>query len=212
MPRNPLPPPPPPVHLRTWPDRDALLADRALAVGELTRRLLGGERLTLFLLLLAGLHVGWLIVGGALMSLDDGLVDPLSGLFAVLGACFGAAVMIPAGYAVASSVRRDRAARELLLQWAALDRDPARDARLRAPAPSVTWFLLSFGLCAAGLWLSFTVPAAARPGATTYAEVAYGMGAGLLLWVHGLIGLAKAVGHYRFAVRLLRAPGRPEPA
>ncbi|MFI6107186.1 hypothetical protein [Streptomyces sp. NPDC051310] len=212
MPRNPLPPPPPPVHLRTWPDREALLGDRALAVGELTRRLLGGRRLTLFLLVLGGLQLGWLIAGGALISLDDGPLDPFSLLFAVLGVCFGVALLVPAGYAAASGVRRDRAARALLLQWAALDRDPARDARFRAPAPSVTWFLLSFVLCAAGLWISFTVPAAARPGTTTYAEVAYGMGAGLLLWVHGLMGLAKAVGHYRLAVRLLRAPGPPEPA
>ncbi|MET9799345.1 hypothetical protein [Streptomyces sp. NPDC006368] len=31
------------------------------------------------------------------------------------------------------------------------------------------------------------------------------MGAGLILWVHGLIAVAKAVGHYRWAVRPVTA-------
>ncbi|MEU7280323.1 hypothetical protein AB0A69_16285 [Streptomyces sp. NPDC045431] len=198
----PPPPPPPPPHLRTWPDRAALLADRNRAMGELTWRIMGGRRLVLFLLTLAGLQAGWLAVGGALMSLEDGLVDPLMAMAGALGVCLGLAVVIPAVFAVAFAVRRDRVARELLAQWASLDSDPPRDAAFRVPVLGLIWFLLSFALCASGLWLCFAVPASARPGSTTYAEVAALMGVGLILWVHGLIAVTKAVGHYRWAVRL----------
>ncbi|MEU0275685.1 hypothetical protein [Streptomyces sp. NPDC006307] len=208
-PRRPLPPPPPPAHLRTWPHREALLADRNRAMGELTWRILGGRRLVLFLLTLVALQAGWLAVGGSLMSLDDGVVDPLTAVAGALGVCVGLAVVIPALFAVAFAVRRDRAARELLVQWASLDTDPPRDAAFRVPVLSLIWFLLAFALCAPGLWLSFAVPASARPGTTTYAEVAALMGVGLILWVHGLIAVTKAVGHYRWAVRL--GARRPAP-
>ncbi|MFF8288314.1 hypothetical protein ACF068_03635 [Streptomyces sp. NPDC016309] len=196
-----LPPPPPPVPLRSWPGRQALLADRTMAIRELGRRMVGGRRLTLSLLTLAGLEAGWALVGAAIRSLD-GPSDPLTATFAAGVACLGLAVMAPLVVVVVLGVRRDRALRARLLEWAALDPAPVRDARFRAPGLSVAWLLLSFAQGAAGLWLSFAVPAAARPGATTYAEVAYAMGAGLVLWVHGLTGAVKAFGHRRLALRL----------
>ncbi|QGV79020.1 hypothetical protein [Streptomyces ficellus] len=199
--RSPLPPPPPPVHLRTWPDREALLADRALAVGELNRRVLGGRRLTYFLVTLVGLQLGWGLVGAGLTAFD-GPGDPLTATVAGLTIVLGLVVLVPLVVAVVLGVRHDRSARARLLQWAALDPAAIRDARFRAPGLSVAWLLLSFAQCAAGLWLSFAVPAAARPGDTTYTEVAYAMGAGLILWVSGLLGAVKAVGHRRLVLRL----------
>ncbi|MGA5167054.1 MULTISPECIES: hypothetical protein [Streptomyces] len=200
-----VPPPPPPAHLRTWPDRAALLADRAAAIGGLNRRLLGGRRLALFLLTLLGLECGWGFTGAAIVSLG-GPSDPLTGLLAALAACLGLAVVVPLAVLVVAGLRRDRALRARLLAWAALDPAPVRGADVRMPGASVTWLLLSFALCAAGLGLSLVVPASARPGATTYAEVALAMGAGLLLWVHGLIAAAKAFGHRRLVLRLAAPP------
>ncbi|MEV3992126.1 hypothetical protein AB0J57_24765 [Streptomyces sp. NPDC049837] len=196
-----LPPPPPPVHLRTWPGREALLADRTMAIRELNRRMLGGGRLTLFLLTLAGLQVGWAFIGGAIVSLD-GLTDPLVAIAAGLAACLGLAAMVPLVIVVVLGIRQDGTLRARLLEWAALDPSPVHDARFRAPGMSLAWLLSAFVLCAAGLGLAFAVPALARPGDTTYPEVAYAMGAGLILWVHGLIGAAKAVAHRRLVLRL----------
>ncbi|GAA4904699.1 hypothetical protein ACFPM3_29810 [Streptomyces coeruleoprunus] len=206
-PRNPPPPPPPPPHLRSWPDRAALLADRDRAMGELGRRMLGGARLTLFLLWLVLLQFGWSLVGAALVSLDDS-VDVISAHLAVLAAAAGLGALVPAAFFLARGVRRDRTARERFVQWALLDRDPVRDARHREPVLSVVWLVLPFLMCAAGLWICVAVPATARPGSSTYAEVAYGMGAGIILWVAGLIGVTKAVTHYRLAVRLFGVSAR----
>ncbi|MCP9986812.1 hypothetical protein LUX01_09030 [Streptomyces sudanensis] len=207
--RRPLPPPPPPPHLRAWPDREALLADRDRAVGELAGRLLGGGRLAVFLLWLLLLEAGWGLLGAALVTFD-GALDPFGAALALALAGLGVGAFVPAVYFQVAGVRRDLAAYRLLVRWAALDRDPAHDARHRAPGLSLVWLLVSFALCAAGLWLCLAVPASARPGTTTYAEVGYGVGAGLLLWITGLVGAAKAVAHYRLAVRLL-SPGPPAP-
>ncbi|MFJ8694886.1 hypothetical protein [Streptomyces roseolilacinus] len=207
-----LPPPPPPPHLRTWPDREALLADRDRAMGELGGRMLGGGRLGVFLLWLLLLEVGWGLVGAALVTFDEAL-DPLGAAVSVVLAGLGAGALLPAAYFQVAGVRRDLTARRLFVRWAALDRAPDRDARHRAAGPSLTWLLVSFALCAAGLGLCVAVPVSARPGTTTYAEVAYGVGAGFLLWLTGLAGAAKAVAHYRLAVRLLSpAPPAPRPA
>ncbi|MEU2180651.1 hypothetical protein [Streptomyces thermolilacinus] len=200
-----LPPPPPPPHLRAWPDRESLLADRDRAMGELGRRTLGGGRLALFLVWLLVLEAGWGLIGAALLAFHDAL-DPFGLLLSLVLAGLGAGALVPAAYFQIAGVRRDAAARRLFVRWAALDQAPARDARHRAPGPSLAWLLVSFALCAAGLWICVTVPYAARPGSTPYAEVAYGVGAGLLLWVNGLAGAANAVAHYRLAVRLL-SPG-----
>ncbi|MEU6708388.1 hypothetical protein [Streptomyces wuyuanensis] len=198
--RTPLPPPPPPAEIRTWPDREAMLADRAAVLRELTGRLLGVPRLLLFLLQLSGLQLGWGLVGAGLTGF--GGLDPLSAL--VLGVCvaLGLAVLVPFGFVAGFDIRRDLRIRRLLAQWSALDLDPARDSRLGAPGRSLAWFLVSFLLAAFGLWVSFAAPAAARPGSWTYGEVAYFMGAGVLCWVAGLAGVTRAVAHYRWAARL----------
>ncbi|MFF8385783.1 hypothetical protein ACF053_19340 [Streptomyces kanasensis] len=207
--RAPLPPPPPPPHLRSWPDRAALLADRDRALTVLGRASLGGGRLALFLVWLLVLEVGWSLLGAAWIGFDEAL-DPLGAAPAFLLAGAGLATLVPAGFFQVGGVRRDVAAHRLLVRWAALDRAPERDARHRAAGRSLAWLLVSFALGAAGLALCVGVPAAARPGTTTYAEVGFGVGAGLLLWVHGLVGGVRAVAHFRTAVRLL-SPVRPVP-
>ncbi|UUN28665.1 hypothetical protein [Streptomyces sp. FIT100] len=199
--RTPLPPPPPPVEIRTWPDRDAMLADRAAVLHDLTRRTLGTPKLLLFLLAVALLQLGWGCVGAGLVSMGPG-VDPVSLVLLAVGGAIGIAILVPTALAVAFGVRRDRRMRELLCQWAALARTPARDAGLRRPVLSMAWLLVSFALGALGLWTSFATSATARPGSTTYGEVAYLIGAGTILWVMGLIGVVKAVSHYRWAIRL----------
>ncbi|WP_435974510.1 PucC family protein [Streptomyces sp. Qhu_M48] len=200
-PRNPLPPPPPPADVQSWPDRDARLADRALALDELGRRLFGGGRLVTFLLSFLLLQLGWGLVGVLLVSLGGPVLDPIMMLTGLVTAFFGVGVLVPAVWLTVRGLRRDRTARERLVRWAALDRHGPTDARLRAPVLSVCWLLLSFALCGLGLWTGFAVPA----GATRddgYGLVAYGMGVALILWITGLTGLTKAVGHYRLAVRL----------
>ncbi|MGW6419800.1 hypothetical protein [Streptomyces sp. NPDC055055] len=201
-PRTPLPPPPPPAELRSWPDREALLADRARALDELGRRLLGPGRLAMFLVWCALLELGWGLVGVLLTSLGGPAPDPLTVMTGVFATVLGIGVLVPVGWLTVSGLRRDRTVRELTVRWAALDRHGPTDARLRAPALSACWLLLSFAMCGTGLWLGFAVPAGARWEDGGYGLVAYGMGAALILWVIGLTGLTKALGHYRFAVRL----------
>ncbi|MER5308259.1 hypothetical protein ABT034_10775 [Streptomyces sp. NPDC002773] len=205
-PRSPLPPPPPPVELRSWPDRDARLADRALALDELGRRLLGGGRLALFLLWFFLLELGWSLIGVLLISLGGSAPDPLMMLTGLVTAVLGIGLLVPAVWLTVRSLRRDRVVRERLVLWAALDRHGPTDARLRAPALSVCWLLLSFAMCGLGLWMGFAVPAGVSRD-DGYGLVAYGMGVALILWITGLTGLRKAVGHYRLAVRL-RGGGR----
>ncbi|WP_418958598.1 hypothetical protein [Streptomyces tritici] len=202
--RTPLPPPPPPAELRSWPDRETLLADRARAMAELTKRQLGRRRLTFFLLFLVLAHLGWGLVGGALIGIfDDELSDPLTMISVTVMAALGTAVLIPTVWGVAHGLRSDVLCRERLAQWAGLDRDAARDRAVREPWLGILWAVLSFALCAFGLWVSFAVPnMVVGPTRGGYGTVAYFMGAALVLWVHGLIGLTKAYAHYRLAVRL----------
>ncbi|MFI8961358.1 hypothetical protein ACIGO8_04510 [Streptomyces sp. NPDC053493] len=206
-PRTPLPPPPPPAEIQNWPDREARLVDRALALDELGRRLLGGGRLALFLTWFLLLQLGWSLVGVLLTSLDGAILDPITFLVGLIVAALGLCVLGPAVWLTVRSLRRDRVVRERLVLWAVLDRHGPTDARLRAPVLSSCWMLLSALMCGFGLWLSFAVPAGAtREGG--YGPVVYGMGVALILWITGLTGLAKAVGHYRLAVRLTgAAPG-----
>ncbi|MFF0433156.1 hypothetical protein ACFYU9_13140 [Streptomyces sp. NPDC004327] len=198
-----LPPPPPPAALQSWPDRAARLADRALALDDLARRALGIGRLALFLTWLALLQLGWGLVGVGLTAFDGGaIVDPISWILCMFSGVLGLGVLVPGVWLTVRSLRRDRVVHERFVQWAALDRDPVADARLRAPGLSVCWLLLSFALCAVGLWTAFAVPLTTTRDNGGYPFVVYGMGAALLLWVTGLTGLAKAAGHYRIAVRL----------
>lgn len=200
-PRTPLPPPPPPAELQSWPDREARLADRALALDELGRRLLGGGRLVLFLLWFLLLQLGWSLIGVLLIAIGAPLSDPMTTMFGILTAVPGLGILVTAVWLTVRGLRRDRTVRERLVGWAVLDRHGPTDARLRAPVLSACWLLLSFAMCATGLWMGFAVPAGVSRD-DGYGLVAYGMGAALILWVTGLTGLAKAVGHYRFAVRL----------
>ncbi|APE23408.1 MULTISPECIES: hypothetical protein [Streptomyces] len=200
-PRTPLPPPPPPAELQSWPDREARLADRALALDELGRRLLGGGRLAAFLLWFVLLQLGWGMIGVLVTSVGQPVLDPLLLMTGLVTALLGVGVLVPAVWLTVRSHRRDRTVRERLAQWAALDRHGPTDARLRAPVLSVCWLLLSFAMCGFGLWMGFAVPLGVSRD-DGYGLVVYGMGVALILWITGLTGLSKAVGHYRLAVRL----------
>ncbi|MER7520124.1 hypothetical protein [Streptomyces sp. NPDC126499] len=215
-PRSPMPPPPPPAEIRSWPDRAARLADRALALDALGRRLLGGGRLALFLAWFLMLQVGWGMVGMLLTSLGGAILDPLALLVGLIAAALGIGVLVPAVWLTARSVRQDRIARERLVEWALLDRHGPTDARLRAPVRSACWMVLSAVMCGIGLWLGFAVPAhttAEGSGSGLdggYGLVAYGMGVALIFWINGLIGLTKAVSHYRLVLRVTGPVSRPQ--
>ncbi|WP_185921902.1 hypothetical protein [Streptomyces sp. WAC06614] len=199
MPRRDLPPPPPPAHLRAWLDDSVVRADRARFLAELGRQELGLGRLLLLWVIAAVVTLGWTCVGLALMSFEQD--QRLEDLVGVVYGVLGAGVLVPAGFWFARGVRRDRQVRRLLAAWAATDPDPAADARLRSPGRSLVWLLASCALGAVGLWVSLGAALGARPGAQTYGEVTYLMGMGTILWVTGLLGGAKAVAHYRWAVR-----------
>jgi hypothetical protein len=126
----------------------------------------------------------------------------MSVMFAGILACVGVGFMLPTGIVIGRGIRRDKVVRERLRQWSSLDRDPRTDSRFRSPALSLCWILPSLLLCALGLWLSIVTPAEAEPGRQTYTQVAVMMGLGMILWLTGLLGVAKAVRHYRWAVRL----------
>ncbi|MFI1398847.1 hypothetical protein [Streptomyces sp. NPDC020681] len=202
MSRRTLPPPPPPIEMRAWPDHESLLADRARAMGELGRLSIGVPRLLLFWLAAAGFVVGWVLIGAALKSFEES-VDVFSYMIIAVMVGLGLGCMVPTGLAIGFGIRRDKVVRERLGQWASLARDPARDARYRFPGESLFWLVPSFLLCALGLWLCIAYPATARRGEQTYAGVTLAVGTGFILWLTGLMGVAKAVIHYRWAVRLL---------
>ncbi|MYT26625.1 hypothetical protein GTW69_41265 [Streptomyces sp. SID7760] len=206
MPRRDLPPPPPPAHLRDWLDENAVRADRARFLKDLGRRSLGLGRLLLLWAVAAVFALGWSFVAMALISFETP-GDPLSYLFGLIFGLLGAGVLIPAGFWFARGARRDRLVHQLLCAWAESDRDPAADAGVRAPGLSLTWLLASFAMGALGLYVTFGSAASARPGVTTYGEITYYMGLGMILWITGLLGLGKAGAHYRWAVRAFRGGG-----
>ena len=214
MPRSTVPPPPPPAHIRAWPDRSALLADRGRALEELRRRSLGVHRVLLLWLLAVAAIIGWALLVLPLQQLEQR--DPTGFILGPLFAILGLAALAPSVVAVVLAVRRDRHISQLLDAWLRLDSHPTTDARLRSPGLSLFWLLSSLGVCAFGLWTSFAGAAEAEPGRNTYSDVVLVMGIGFILWLTGLIGVAKAVRHYRWAVRALRprASGaqRPRPA
>ncbi|MEU4025171.1 hypothetical protein [Streptomyces anulatus] len=200
-----LPPPPPPVEIRTWPDREAMLADRALILRALVGMHLEPGRLGV-LVMWAGLAAfGWLLVGSGLVMFEQA-ADFFSGIAGLLSLLLGAGALIPAVVLVSLYVARDRAIRVLLGEWGALDRDPERDRELRLPGTSLVWLLLSFVLAAGGLALCVIGPASARPGDDTYGMVALIMGLGMVAWLTGLIGAVKALAHRRWVLRVLTAP------
>ncbi|MFF2329888.1 MULTISPECIES: hypothetical protein [unclassified Streptomyces] len=205
-----LPPPPPPVEIRTWPDREALLADRAVVLGELVRMHVSPGRLAALWLWGALCAVGWSLVGAAIVTFEE-TYDIFSALIGVILAGMGACCTIPAIVFVVIGLRRDREIRRLLAAWGELDRDPARDARLRMPGAGLTWLLMSFALCALGLYACVAVPATAEAGRDTYGAVALVMGLGMTGWLVGLIGITKAFAHRRWVLRVLVGAPAPEP-
>ncbi|OSZ58716.1 hypothetical protein OQI_20170 [Streptomyces pharetrae CZA14] len=206
MPRSPLPPPPPPPHIRTWPDRTALLADRGRALEELRRRSLGVHRILLLWLLALAAIVGWSLLVLPLQQIEA--KDPLGFILGPIFGLLGLASLAPSVIAVVFAARRDRRLRELIDAWLALDTHPPTDTRLRSPGLSLFWMLSSLLVGATGLWASFATAAQAEPGPSARADVVLGMGIGMILWVTGLIGMVKAVRHYRWALRAL-GPASP---
>ncbi|MEV6259783.1 hypothetical protein AB0M42_03290 [Streptomyces sp. NPDC051784] len=207
--RAPLPPPPPPAEIRSWPDRGALLRDRALVLSELTRMFMGPGRLGVLWMWAGAAASGWSLVAVGIASFEAA-ADSFSWLLGAFFQAVGAAVIIPAVAFVAVGAARDVRVHRLLVRWGGLDRDPAGDLPLRMPRVALTWLTTSSVLCAVGLFLCFAVPAKARAGEDTYAEVTWLMGLGFLAWLTGLTGLVKARAHRRWVVRVLSgAPARP---
>ncbi|MFF7036557.1 MULTISPECIES: hypothetical protein [Streptomyces] len=210
MPRRaPLPPPPPPVEIRTWPDREAMLADRAVVLGELVKMHVGPGRLGLLWMWAALAAIGWSLVGTGIVMFEQAidLVDFVSVIGGIVSLVIGAAVLIPAVAFLCLGVSRDRKVRTLLTAWGALARDPERDRRLRMPEMSLIWLLLSFGLGAVGLALCVIGPASARPGRDTYGLVALVVGVGMVAWLTALIGAVTALAHRRWVVGVLMGTG-----
>ena len=129
--------------------------------------------------------------------------DPTGFILGPLFAVLGLASLAPSVVAVVLAVRRDRHISQLLDAWLRLDSHPPTDDRLRSSGLSLFWLLSSLVVCAFGLWTSFAGVAEARPGRDAYSDVVLVMGIGFILWLTGLIGVAKAVRHYRWAVRVL---------
>ncbi|MGW0394173.1 hypothetical protein ACWDYJ_25465 [Streptomyces sp. NPDC003042] len=205
-----LPPPPPPAHLREWLDEAVLRADRARFLADLSRRSLGLGRLLLFWAVAAVFVLGWSFVGMAAMSFESG--DPISYLFGVVFGLIGLGVLVPAGLWFAWGVRQERRVRRLLHAWFEAGHDPATDSRLRAPARSLVWLTASLALGVTGLCVAFAAAGGVRPGESAYGEFTYFMGVGMILWITGLLGAAKAGTHYRWAVRAFRRPPLTAPA
>ncbi|MFE2330037.1 hypothetical protein ACFXD5_40075 [Streptomyces sp. NPDC059385] len=206
MPRSALPPLPPPAHLRPWLDDAVLRADRARFLNDLSRRNLGIGRLLLLWAVAAVFVLGWTFVGMAWMALERH--DLFEYVYGLIYAVLGVGVLIPAVFWFVRGARRDRKVRQLLYAWVESDHDPVADGRLRAPGQSLVWLLASFALGAIGLWVAFGAAASAGgPSRTTMGEIAYVMGTGQILWITGLLGLAKAVVHYRWAVRTFPPKG-----
>ncbi|MBW5253236.1 hypothetical protein JGS39_30420 [Streptomyces sp. P01-B04] len=205
-----LPPPPPPVEIRTWPDRGALLADRAHILGALVKMHLGPGRLGLLWMWGAVGALGWALIGTAIVTFEQSY-DVFSAFFGVIMLALGACCLVPAVVLVVIGLRRDRRLRRLLAQWGALDRDPASDTAYRLPGVSLVWLLGSFVLCACGLYACFVVPAGAVRGDDTYGLMALIMGLGFIGWIIGLIGITKAFWHRRWVLRTLLGAAAPEP-
>ncbi|MFG3531596.1 hypothetical protein ACGF8B_33395 [Streptomyces sp. NPDC047917] len=205
-----LPPPPPPVEIRSWPDREAMLTDRAAVLGELVRAHVAPGRLAMLWLWGSICALGWLLVGTAIMTFEESY-DIISAGIGVIIAAMGVGCMVPAVVLVVVGLRRDRRIRRLLDAWGALDRDPARDAALRMPGAGTAWLVMSFVLCAVGLVTCFAVPAAATAERDSYSLVALTMGLGLVAWLVGLIGVVKAFAHRRWVRRVLIGAPAPEP-
>lgn len=188
--RTPLPPPPPPEHLRAWPDRESLLADRAFAMAELQRRSLTAGRLALLWALGLVAVLGWVVVSLGIGGFEDRNRDYVTGLVElVLGVLVLAPAVIGTGFVVAG----DRAVRRRLHAWTGLAADPAYDRRVRAGARSAVWLGLSVVLCVLGPGLAAV--GLLQPDSGGAGELAYLVGSGVIVLVVGLLGAEGAVRH-----------------
>ncbi|MEU9603092.1 hypothetical protein [Streptomyces sp. NPDC048057] len=178
------------------------------ALHELTRQSVGPARLGLLLLLVAGLELGWVLVGTALVALDD-IVDAFTVVFAAFLTLVGALALVPSAVFLVRGVGQDRVVRAELKELAAQDRDPIGDARFNRAALTVCWLLVSLALVTAGVLVAASASATGGGAGylasddTAYSRFAYTLGAGVALAVPGLLGVAKAVAHHRWAARLL---------
>ncbi|MEU9763077.1 hypothetical protein [Streptomyces sp. NPDC047985] len=208
--RTQLPPPPPPVELRAWPDHEAMLVDRAAVLAELVRRHMSVGRLALLWLWAALCAFGWSLVSAALIAFQE-THDVVSAVLALILVVMGLCCVVPAAVLVALGLHRDRDIRGLLAAWGELGRDPARDARLRMPGAALAWLLLSYALCALGLYLCFAFPAAEESVKESYGLIALVMGLGTIAWITGLIGIVKALAHRRWVLRVRAGAAAPQP-
>lgn len=172
-----------------------------MALEDLRRRSLGVHRLLLLWLFALGCAIGWALLTVPLELIEDH--DPMAFVMGPICAVLGLGALAPSVVGIVAGIRNDRKIRALADSWLALDSHPASDSALRSPGLSLCWLLSSLTVCALGLWASFAAAAYAEPGRDSYSDVALGMGAGLILWLTGLIGITKAVGHYRWAIRKL---------
>jgi hypothetical protein len=187
-----------------------MLTDRSAVLGELVRAHVAPGQLAMLWLWGAICALGWLLVGTALITFEESY-DVISAGIGLIIAVMGVGCVVPAVILVVVGLRRDRRIRRLLDAWGALDRDPVRDAALRMPGVSLAWLLMSFALCAAGLYACFAVPASGVLSGDAYGPAVLVMGLGLTGWIVGLIGLVKAFAHRRWVLRVLIGGPAPEP-
>ncbi|WP_167518459.1 hypothetical protein, partial [Streptomyces albidochromogenes] len=171
---------------------EAMRADRARALDELTARGLGPGRLVRFWLLVGGAVLGWGTVGAALETFE-GPGDPLTAVFVAGFGALGLAGVVTCWIFLGMGVRRDRTIRQLLVGWARVGREHGLSAApWRVPGLSLAWLLSSVAGCGLGLWSSLGFAVTARPGSDTYVDAVFFIGLGVILWVAGLVGAAKA--------------------
>lgn len=175
-----------------------MLAERAVAMGELRRRSLtvGGLLLLWSLGLVAGF--GWVLVSLGLGHFEDRSADYITGFVELI---LGAIVLLPTMIATGFAVARDRALRRTLDAWAELGPDPGNDQRLRAGVRGTVWLGLSLALCVIGLGLALT--GGGQGDSAGVGEVAYLVGIGVIALVVGVLGAVRAVGHQRWSRRVL---------
>ncbi|MFJ5221451.1 hypothetical protein [Streptomyces sp. NPDC088400] len=228
--RAPLPPSPPPEELRSWPDHEALLADRAEAMVGLTRRGLGfGRLLALWLTGLVAV-VGWAAAGLAIQSFEQGGLGYLTGLVTL---ALAAVLLTPAGVGIGFWLSRGRTVRQRLDEWAELGAEPGQGlapgttigVRVRAHGRCVIWLLPSVLLCVVAVWSMFQAVTGAGPGSgvgpasgagpdagagpgawlgsATVGEMAYALGWMATFLATGVLGIVQAVRHQHWSERLL---------
>ncbi|MFJ8002014.1 hypothetical protein ACIQ7D_33735 [Streptomyces sp. NPDC096310] len=188
--RRPLPPSPPPEELRDWPDDAARLADRSLALAELSRRALGIVRLLLLWLLGAVAVLGWACVGLAVQSFGEGGFDPVAGVVALV---LAAVLLVPAAVALGFWLNQGRVIRRRLEEWADLDPAPVSEAQSLAHRRSVLWLLPSVALCLAGACVMGLALAEASSKASKVSGTTYLTGLGATVLLTGVVGLAQSL-------------------